>query len=68
MNIRLLMILICVLFVSELLHREIKGWLCEDADIMNIDLIFVTKEYFEMDTSRFACNLRMDYKEVSLIE
>lgn len=57
----------CII-VSEIPPRDVKGWLYEDADIMNIDLIFVTKEYFETDTSRFACNLRRDFKEVSLIE
>ena len=58
---------ICVI-VKGLPPREIKGWLYEDADILNIDLIFVTEDYFQNDNSRFASNLRRDFKEVSLID
>lgn len=53
----------CII-VKELPDRTIKGWLYEEADILGIDLIFVTNNYFNNDTSRFATNLRRDFKEV----
>ena len=53
----------CII-VRDLPSRVIKGWLYEEADILNADLIFVTEDYFHNDSSKFAINLRRDYKEV----
>lgn len=50
--------------VNQLPTRSIKGWLYEEADMLGIDLIFVTNNYFNNDKSRFAINLRKDFKEV----
>ena len=41
--------------------RMVSGSLREDADLLGADVIFVTEEYFEEDTSEFAKNLRRDF-------
>lgn len=55
----------CII-VPELPSREIKGYLYEEADMLHMDLIFVTEEYFKTDMSRFTCNLRRDFKEIKI--
>lgn len=54
---------ICVI-VDKLPERSIKGHLYEEAEMLKADLIFVTSDYFKTNTSRFANNLRRDYKEI----
>lgn len=44
--------------------RRTSGSLCEEADMLKADIVYVTKEYFDKDVSKFAINLRRDYRRV----
>lgn len=44
--------------------RRTSGSLREDADILKADIVYITREYFASDSSRFAKNLRKDYRRV----
>lgn len=44
--------------------RRTSGSLREDADILRADIIYVTKEYFNNNSSKFAINLKKDYRRV----
>ena len=44
--------------------RRTSGSLRDDADSLGADIVYVTREYFNNDSSRFAINLRRDYKRV----
>lgn len=35
-------------------------------DMLDADVVFVTQDYFNNDTSRFAVNLQRGFKEVKL--
>jgi predicted nucleotidyltransferase len=45
--------------------RKTSGSLREEAELFRADIIYVTREYFETNSSRFAHNLRRDYRRVS---
>lgn len=44
--------------------RRTSGSLREEADMLKADIVYVTKEYFDKDVSKFAINLRRDYRRV----
>lgn len=44
--------------------RVTSGSLREDADMLKADIIYVTREYFDKDVSKFAINLRRDYRRI----
>ena len=54
---------VCII-VEHLPDRSIKGYLYEEADMLGIDLVFLTEDYFNNDTSKFIKNIRRDFKEV----
>lgn len=53
----------CII-VNEMPKRYLMGGLREDLDMLNADIVFVTQEYFDKDSSSFATNLRRDFVEV----
>lgn len=44
--------------------RAISGELREDAAALKSDIVYVTPQYFSSDTSKFAINLRKDYRRL----
>lgn len=44
--------------------RAVSGSLREDAELMGADIIFVTPDYFQKDTSNFAMQLRRDFRRL----
>jgi len=44
--------------------RAVSGSLRSDAELLKADIIYVTRDYFENDSSLFAKNLRRDYKKL----
>ena len=44
--------------------RRTSGSLREEADMLGADIIYVTREYFDEADSKFAVNLRRDYRRV----
>ena len=44
--------------------RRTSGSLREEADLLRADIIYVTREYFDKDNSKFAVNLRRGYRRV----
>lgn len=52
----------CII-VEQKPSRRISGPLREEAELLGADIVFVTREYFETDTSLFAQNLRRDYRK-----
>lgn len=55
----------CII-VNEMPERYLMGGLREDLDMLDADVVFVTQDYFDNDMSRFAVNLRRDFKTVNL--
>ncbi len=44
--------------------RKVSGNLRSDAELLKADIIYVTRDYFENDSSLFARNLRRDYRKL----
>ena len=44
--------------------RRVSGSLREEAEILGVDIVYVTPEYFKNCDSRFAKNLRNDYRRL----
>ena len=44
--------------------RHISGSLREEAELLHVDIVFVTMDYFEHSTEPFAQQLRRDYRRV----
>ena len=53
----------CII-VDEKPSRAVIGPLRDDAEEFGAEIIFVTEEYFNKDTSQFAQNLRRDYRRL----
>ena len=45
--------------------RKISGSLREECELIGVDIVFVTQEYFESNTSRFAEKLRRDWRDIN---
>ena len=52
------------LVVKEKPARKVSGSLREDCELIGVDVVFVTREYLDKDTSRFAEKLRRDWRDV----
>jgi len=52
---------ICII-VEEKPSRDVSGALREDCELMGVDIVFVTREYFDTSQDRFAKKLRKDYQ------
>lgn len=55
----------CII-IDEKPTRQISGSLREEAELLGADIIFVTSDYFNNDTSNFAQQLRRDYRRCDL--
>ncbi len=54
---------ICII-TEERPERRISGELREEAEELRIDIVYVTREYYENSTEPFARQLRRDYRKV----
>lgn len=52
---------ICIV-VEEKPPRNVSGALREECELIGVDIVFVTKEYFDTSQDRFARKLRKDYQ------
>lgn len=50
------------LVIQEKPSRDISGSLREDCELLGVDVVFVTPEYFHNNNSRFARKLRNDWR------
>lgn len=53
------------LIVNSKPSRKISGSLREECELIGVDIVFVTQEYFESNTSRFAEKLRRDWRDIN---
>ncbi|MFI3212636.1 MAG: nucleotidyltransferase domain-containing protein [Eubacteriales bacterium] len=54
---------VCVV-VKEKPSRYVSGELREEADIMRVDIVFVTPDYLQSGEEPFAIQLRQDYQRI----
>lgn len=54
---------ICII-TDERPSRAISGELREEAEELRIDIIFVTRDYFDHSTDLLSVQLRKDYKKI----
>lgn len=54
---------LCII-TQERPNRRISGSLREDAELLRVDIVYVTKEYFKHSEEPFARQLRSDYKSL----
>lgn len=54
---------VCII-ANEKPNRYISGELREEAELQRVDIVFVTKEYFENSIEPFAVQLRRDYRKI----
>lgn len=52
------------LIVKEHPERCISGCMRSDAEELGVDVVYVTREYFEHSDAWFAQNLRRDYRRI----
>lgn len=52
------------IIVNERPDRHISGPLREECEILGVDVVFMTMDYFQNDDSLFATEVRKDWREI----